>query len=118
MATVTLNINPPSPGTQPYTGEALVSGTTVTKVEFWVDGALFRTELYAPYDLFSSGSTGTFGNGTHTIKARAYNESVLVGQDTKTVVEGTASDPRVTAKQKLMALGLTSAEADVTVNAP
>ena len=116
MASVQLVIDPDPPGAQLYTGTAVVNGVVPTRVEFWVDGALFRTELSAPYTLFVNGATGQFGPGTHTILVKVLSGSTVVVSLTKTVVEGSDPNPRLMAKQKLIGLGLTSAEADVVVN--
>lgn len=115
MPIVVLTLIPAVPGTYPYRGVAVVN-VPATRVEFWVDGSLFRTESFAPYDLFPNGAANQLGVGAHLITAEAFFGSTPLGSDTKSVTEGTISNPRQTARQKLMGLGLTSAEVDVVVN--
>lgn len=89
MATVDLVIAPDPPGAQLYTGTAVVSGIVPTRVEFWVDGLFYRTELSAPYTLFVNGVVGGFGAGTHTILVKVYSGNTLVVSMSKTITEGT-----------------------------
>ena len=73
--------------TAPANG-ATVSGTTtvsasasdnvgVTKVEFYLDGALKSTDTTSPYS-WSWGTTGT-PNGTHSLTSKAYDAALNVG---------------------------------------
>ncbi|ACH38815.1 repeat-containing protein [Citrifermentans bemidjiense Bem] len=50
----------------------------VTKVEFYLDGALQATSTAAPYGF--SWNTTTAASGTHTLSAKAYDASGNVGQ--------------------------------------
>ena len=89
-----------------------VSGTTnvtasasdnvgVTKVEFYVDGALKTTDTASPYS-YSWNTTG-LANGTHSIYAKAYDAagnvgtsatiSVAVSNTTSTAVSATITSP-------------------------
>ena len=73
--------------TAPSNG-ATVSGTTnvtasasdnvgVTRVEFWLDGALQSTDTTAPYEW--SWNTTTATNGSHTLQSKAYDAAENVG---------------------------------------
>src|SRR6266542_3146977 len=73
--------------TAPANG-ATVSGTTtvsatasdnvgVTKVEFYLDGALKSTDTTSPYS-WSWGTTGS-ANGTHSLTSKAYDAALNVG---------------------------------------
>ena len=101
MATVQLVISPDPPGAQVYTGTAVVNGVVPTRVEFWVDGALFRTELSAPYTLFVNGGTGGFGAGTHTILVKVYSGSTVVASVTRTLTEGSVAPTPSTVEQQI-----------------
>ena len=120
MATVELVISPDPPGTNTYTGEAKVVGVTPSKVEFWDNGVLLRTESAYPYALFGDAggvlNKGRLGTGTHQVQVRAIQGTTVVASVTREIVESAVSDPRQTSKQKLLALGFSGPEADVTVN--
>ncbi|HVR38217.1 MAG TPA: Ig-like domain-containing protein, partial [Thermoanaerobaculia bacterium] len=87
--------------TSPANG-ATVSGTTtvnasasdnvgVTKVEFWLDGALKSTDTTSPYSW--SWDTTTASNGTHSLQSKAYDAALNVGSSTSisvTVSNGVA----------------------------
>src|SRR5213075_1066094 len=91
----TLDDAPPAPDTIPPTTSitapangATVSGTTnvtasasdnvgVTKVEFYMDGALRTTDTTAPYSW--SWNTTTFANSSHTLVTKAYDAAGNVG---------------------------------------
>lgn len=73
--------------TAPASG-ATVSGTTpvtasssdnvgVSKVEFYIDGALKATDTSAPYSY--DWATTSYSNGTHTVYAKAYDAANNVG---------------------------------------
>ncbi len=80
-------------------GGATVSGTTtvtasasdnvgVSKVEFYIDGALKATDTSSPYS-YSWATTG-YSNGTHTVYAKAYDAANNVG--TSSTVSVTVSN--------------------------
>lgn len=78
---------------------ATTSATSVAKVEFYLDGALFHTESTAPYDF--NGSNDQAGtalpysvpSGTHTIQAKVYYGSSVVATDSGTFTGGSAPPP-------------------------
>ncbi|HJV47985.1 MAG TPA: Ig-like domain-containing protein [Geothrix sp.] len=89
-ATRTVTVSPTA-DTQPPTVSVSESGTSgtisfsasatdnvgVTKVEFYVDGALVGTDTASPYTLASDSTKLT--NGTHTLVAKAYDAAANVG---------------------------------------
>ncbi len=89
--------------TAPANG-ATVSGTVainatasdnvgVTKVEFYVDGAIRSTDTASPYSW--SWNTTTFANSAHTIVAKAYDAAGNVGQSSNvTVTVSNGSTPQ------------------------
>jgi beta-lactamase superfamily II metal-dependent hydrolase len=93
------DITPPITSiTAPLNG-ATVSGTTsvtasasdnvgVTKVEFYLDGALKSTDTTSPYSW--SWDTTTATNGSHSLTSKAYDAALNVG--TSTAVSVTASN--------------------------
>ncbi|OGF81861.1 hypothetical protein A2930_01970 [Candidatus Giovannonibacteria bacterium RIFCSPLOWO2_01_FULL_45_34] len=93
---VTLNLVG-NPATGPYTLEAQTSVAGDIKVEFWVDGNLYRTENFYPYTLFgdngSSFFTGTLGQGSHTVSAKVYgqNSSTLLAEASTAINDGNIS---------------------------
>ena len=58
-------------GTVTITASASDSGSGMSKVEFYVDGALRTTDTTSPYSW--SWDTTTFANSSHTIMAKAYD---------------------------------------------
>src|SRR4051794_8986381 len=93
------DITPPTTSiTAPLAG-ATVSGTTtvsasasdnigVTKVEFYLDGALKSTDTTSPYSW--SWDTTTATNGSHSLTSKAYDAALNVG--TSTTVNVTVSN--------------------------
>ena len=84
--------------TAPANG-ATVSGTTnvtasatdnvgVTKVEFWLDGALASTDTTSPYEW--SWNTATASNGSHSLVSKAYDAASNIG--TSSTVSVTVSN--------------------------
>ena len=80
--------------TAPANG-ATVSGTTnvtasatdnvgVTKVEFWLDGALASTDTTSPYEW--SWNTATVSNGSHSVLSKAYAAANNVGTSSTVAV--------------------------------
>ena len=94
----TLDSAPPPPDTTPPTTSitspaegATVSGTTtvsasasdnvgVTKVEFYLDGALAATDTASPYSW--SWNTTSASNASHTLSSKAYDAAANVGSST------------------------------------
>jgi len=94
--------------------EVLAAATGVSKVEFYIDGALKSTDTTSPYNY--SWDTKTIGDGSHTILAKAYDNAspVNVGQASATVtVDNTAPSVSVTAPTN----GATVSGVAVTVSA-
>jgi hypothetical protein len=56
----------------------------VTKVEFYLDGALLATDTTAPYSI--SWNTTTASEGGHTLTAKAYDSFPNVGTATRSVI--------------------------------
>ena len=80
--------------TAPANG-ATVSGTTsvtasatdnvgVTKVEFWLNGALASTDTTSPYEW--SWNTATVSNGSHSVLSKAYDAANNVGTSSTVAV--------------------------------
>ena len=102
----TLDSAPPPPDTTPPTTSitaptegATVSGTTtvtasasdnvsVTKVEFYLDGALTATDTTSPYSW--SWNTTASTNAAHTVTSKAYDAALNVG--TSTVINVTVNN--------------------------
>jgi hypothetical protein len=94
---------PPTTSITAPAGGATVSGTTsvtasasdnvgVTKVEFYLDGALQTTDTTSPYSW--SWNTTTAANGSHTLQSKAYDAAGNVGSSstiTVTVSNSTGS---------------------------
>src|SRR6202171_329054 len=92
--------SPPTVSLTSPPGGATVSGTVtinakasdnvgVTKVEFYVDGALLSTSTTSPYS--ASWNTTTAANGSHTIAAKAYDAANNVGTSANVAVAGSNS---------------------------
>ncbi len=78
---------------QQSTSQCQVSGTGIARVVFSMDSTQLNTELTAPY--LCNIDTTKFANGTHTLKAVAYNSSGASTTITRsvTVQNGTSSTP-------------------------
>jgi hypothetical protein len=78
---------------QQSTSQCQVSGTGIARVVFSMDSTQLNTELSAPY--LCNVDTTKFSNGTHTLKAVAYNSSGASTTITRpvTVQNGTVSTP-------------------------
>jgi len=61
----------------------------VTKVEFYVDGALKSTDMTSPYAY--SWDTTTYANGSHSLVAKAYDAALNIG--TSATVTVTVNNP-------------------------
>ncbi len=86
---------PPTTSITAPTNGATVSGTTsvtasasdnvgVTKVEFYLDGALQTTDTATPYSW--SWNTTTAANGSHTLQSKAYDAAGNVGSSSTVTV--------------------------------
>lgn len=76
------------------TWTATVSGATVSKVEFFIDGTLAWTERYAPYVFGGDGKvldTTTLRNGTHVLGVVAYATDGRMASATASVVVSNAA---------------------------
>ncbi len=76
-------------GTEIVSAVPSVSG--ITRVEFYIDGSLVKTDSRAPYQY--RWETSKISNGTHTLKAAAFNSGGQAGshQVTVTVANSTAA---------------------------
>jgi hypothetical protein len=66
------------PAIGPYAVEAKTNVPGSIKVEFYVDGNLFRVESSAPYSLFGDNGrpySGTLGTGTHLVEAKVSSQT-------------------------------------------
>jgi hypothetical protein len=96
-ATVALTVTG-NPATGPYSVQAIPTSTGDIRVEFWVDGALRRTESSAPYSLFGDSggvlAASTLGAGSHTVVGKVYAQtgSTVLAEAAITITEG-ASPP-------------------------
>src|SRR5688572_13919929 len=68
---------------QQSTSQCQVSGTGVARMVFFMDSTQLNTELTAPY--LCNVDTTKFANGTHTLKAVAYNTSGAATTITRSV---------------------------------
>jgi hypothetical protein len=117
--TYTIDTNPPTTTvTSPTSGATLALGSTpaltatatdaessVTKVEFYIDGALANTDTTSPYSFtWTTGVTA----GAHTIQAKGYDTYNNVG--TSTLVNVTVSD------QTAPTVSVTAPAANAVVN--
>ncbi|HEY2090507.1 MAG TPA: Ig-like domain-containing protein [Thermoanaerobaculia bacterium] len=91
LTTGTGDTTPPTTSITAPTSGATVSGTTtvsasasdnvgVTKVEFYLDGALQSTDTTSPYSW--SWNTTTAANGSHSLQSKAYDAAGNVGSST------------------------------------
>jgi Bacterial Ig domain len=105
--------------TAPANG-ATVSGTTsvtasasdnvgVTKVEFWLDGALQSTDTSSPYEW--SWNTSTASNGSHALVSKAYDAANNIGTSSTVTVT-------VTNGVTLTNYSITQANATLTYTIP
>ncbi len=108
-----------APDTQAPTCSASESGTSgtitfsatasdnvgVSKVEFYVDGALKGTDTASPYSMTFDSTT--LANGTHTLVAKAYDAAGNVG--TSTTVSFSVSNTGSTTYNEVESNGSTSA---------
>jgi hypothetical protein len=89
-----------NPATGPYAVEAKTNISGDLKVQFFVNGNLFRVESSPPYSIFGDNGTpyrGTLGAGTHIIEAKAYAQTATpVAQAQLTIVEPSTTQPPVT----------------------
>lgn len=76
-------------GVQVLTADAS-DNVGVTRVEFYVDSTLVYTDTEAPYQ--TNLSTGTYGNGAHTLKAKAF-DTAQSAESTISVTISNAADP-------------------------
>jgi hypothetical protein len=84
----TVSVTSPTNGST-VSGTVTVNATAsdsvgVTKVEFYVDGALRSTDTSSPYSY--SWNTTTFANSSHTIVAKAYDAANNVGTSSNVTV--------------------------------
>lgn len=89
-ATISLSVDLGEPATgNAYSVLAITTGS-VNRVEFWVDGALFRSDTIAPYTLFAT--TGTLGAGSHSVEGRVFTAAggTPADVDTLSITEGIA----------------------------
>jgi len=92
-----------SPGNNSTAGRSLAVSASasdnvgVTRVEFFVNGALKATSTSAPYGF--SWNSGTVANGAYTLSAKAYDAAGNVGQSANVVVNvfNDTTAPTVTA---------------------
>jgi hypothetical protein len=76
----------------------------VDRVEFYSDGKLLTTDLYAPYDV--GWNTTDWANGSHTLSVRAYDRAGNVGTSAITVnVNNVTPPPPATAILSVSASG-------------
>jgi hypothetical protein len=99
-ATVALTVTG-NPATGPYNVQAVTSLPGDIRVEFWVDGALRRTENAAPYSLFGDSGgvllTSTLGAGSHAVVGKVYAQtgSTVLAEAAITITEGGPSPATV-----------------------
>jgi hypothetical protein len=89
-----------NPTTGPYSVEAKTNVRGDMKVEFYVDGNLYRVENYAPYSLFGDDGNpykGTLGAGSHLVEVKVYAEKsrLPLAQAQVTIVEASPPAPTV-----------------------
>jgi hypothetical protein len=82
----------------PYSIEAVTNATGDVRVEFYVDGLLFRNEGNPVYSCFGGDIapvTGRLGTGSHKVEARLYQQtgSSLLATAVVTIQEGASSSP-------------------------
>ena len=96
--TVTSNLANGATLSGPVTWTGSTSGSTVSKVDFMVDGAVKSTDLTAPYQYNGDGGaldTTTLANGSHTLaeKATATDGRTATTSSTVTVSNSSSAPP-------------------------
>lgn len=100
---INADLTPPTTSITAPAGASTVSGTinvnadaddniAVTKVEFYVDGALIGTDTGSPYSI--SWNTTTISNGSHNLTSKAYDAANNTG--TSAIVSVTVSNSDTT----------------------
>ena len=64
-------------------GATATDNVGVDKVVFYIDGVLFKTDARAPYSV--TWPSRKWGNGPHTVTAKAFDAAGNASQDTHTV---------------------------------